>query len=396
MNSTIFNLLIKALKQEEILPLLTGFEIMTLEVKELNNTVYKSLMRYVRAHIGDFKTTSIRIEDKGFGRTAASIHLGDCIAFNTKKGIVVQHKFNSNSDVVNINFFFYKPLATKYVDYYVLREFAKLDYSDHVKSVIRDYWKDHYKGVRDKNSPIRKETVTILKGVNKFQNNNNTVSKVYTNTRCFTSLILSKELDDAIERTLSSFVESRSITTKLGVVHKEVMFMYGPPGTGKSSIAMYLAHRFTECNVILLTKEFLQTPTDELLKAVQANTSPYKPNVIIIEEFEKIYDSTQIEKYNLLLDSPYSPDYSLFIVLANSDKGFDESVRREGRLGNEFFVNYPNKEDTIKYIKNQGVTDDQLYLFDDLLNGEVIKPVLIQARVIEIVSGLKITNEVVN
>ena len=98
----------------------------------------------------------------------------------------------------------------------------------------------------------------------------------------------------------------------------------GPPGTGKSSMMRHIAEQIDDLCLTVSVGEFKTMENDDVFFMVNI----LKPSVLLIDDFDRIYDDEAFLSELELINSVSS----LFIVSVNDTDRLDRSVLRPGRF----------------------------------------------------------------
>lgn len=386
----IFDKIVSKIPSEYYLALLEktiGVEVFSYTLKFKANSNFSKLLNILKYFQDNI--APIKYHKSMYHSDYEELPITDGIGVSRKKGVVLTITRESDKELreatLEVKLYIYKPIAYKYRETYIIKE-ALMSIEDiNIINSESDNRKNSKNSLYPPNSPSRIISTYLIDQSSLSSYSKKQSISIKTRPRRSLALEQMKDIDEALSR----YVNSQEKIDSIGAVHKEILFLYGPPGTGKSSIAQYIAHRLKDTVLIFVPPTLLNSNIRDLLHEIESAGKWYTNKIVVIDEFEKIYNPEKVAEYNTLFDSPYTPNNTIFVVTANSNEGFDPSLTREGRLGSSIHTSYLSKELATKYLLENGVNECDLCNYE-VLKEEPIEPVKLQTEFISRETGVNI------
>jgi len=185
--------------------------------------------------------------------------------------------------------------------------------------------------------------------------------------RVLSSVIIEKDKEDALTRTIDEFVASEDWFVMHGIPYQLGILLYGPPGTGKTSlikaIAAYADRPLCIARLNAMSsslEEMLLTSPDNSIvviedidtsgstkrrktkKAKPANEPPDAPQsqVEAIEEALQDYSSASLSDILNAIDGVVSRHGRILVMTTNYPEKIDEALLRPGRVDLKLEIGY--------------------------------------------------------
>lgn len=186
------------------------------------------------------------------------------------------------------------------------------------------------------------------------------------NKRPLSSVILRKDIKDALVKNLEYFYSNRDWYVKRGLSYKQTYILHGLPGTGKSSTIKALASHFNK-NICLIDITSLGNAAFE-----KAMASVPKNSIVLIEDFDscralhsrveddsddpasKLAELTEVlslSKVLNVLDGVVSLDDTVVFLTTNHLEKIDAALIRKGRVDYIHEIPYLEDAEVKEYIK---------------------------------------------
>lgn len=194
--------------------------------------------------------------------------------------------------------------------------------------------------------------------------------------RDISTVILKDNQLDHIINELTTFIESESKYTTLGVPYHHGILLSGPPGTGKSSTAKTVAsHLGLDTYYIPLSSIKDNETFNELIGEIKPRS------ILLLEDIDTIRATKDRDKKDRdgitmdallnVLDGVLSPHGVITIATTNHIEVFDAAMIRPGRIDTVYTIDYLDNNQ-LERICNKFITNEP-FIFPDI-TGLKISP----------------------
>lgn len=202
-----------------------------------------------------------------------------------------------------------------------------------------------------------------------------------------------------IQDDFSNFINSKSISDRLHIVHKRGILLYGPPGTGKTTTIHKILTGIlpTESLVIFIDKEL----TNDYIEAFRDDR---RLKILVFEELTEACDgSKSLTGLLNFLDGENSLHNSFIIGTTNYPEKLPTNViDRPGRFDRLYKIDYLNLESIIKYSeyileRKLEINEIEVFKLETKLTIAYLKEILLSYlrnyKLSSIIDALKIIND---
>lgn len=170
---------------------------------------------------------------------------------------------------------------------------------------------------------------------------------------------------------IGKFKSYKETFTKLGKTAKYSILITGDTGSGKSSLASVILSLINPKYITQIDANSINTTT--ISKIVEesgeySNEMLYSsnPNVVIIDEIDKITDEHTYSSLLQLLDGGLTTSNTFFILIGNSSNNLSEEFMRAGRIDEKIHLEYFNKSDALALLMKLNITIGNVLSLDNL------------------------------
>lgn len=194
-----------------------------------------------------------------------------------------------------------------------------------------------------------------------FKDEWNEISRV--NKRPLESVILRKDIKDALVNNLQYFYDNREWYVKRGLSYKQTYILHGLPGTGKSSTIKALASHFKK-NICIID---ITTMSNMMFEKAMASVP--KNSIVLIEDFDscralhsredendntngmaELMEVLSLSKVLNVLDGVVSLDDTVVFLTTNHLDKIDQAMTRKGRVDYIYEIPYLEDAEVKEYI----------------------------------------------